>query len=125
MGLAISQVHKLRQVAVSIKAHVDLYGTFGLAELGPGKYGKAKLNKHGVEQIDLAAEFEPMLGSKLLDLPQQFMKYRLVEFGRLPFVHPSQRGTGAWIDGQVVQCLLGRRRSWPDLAGFCDRIFGR
>jgi len=59
---------------------------FGLAELGPGEHGEAKINNRGIKQVKLTVELEPMLGGKLTAALQQLVKYSFIKSGRLFFI---------------------------------------
>jgi len=109
MGFAIGKVHELRQVAIAIKTHMDIYGSLGLAEFGPGEHGQAEINDGDVKQVELAAEFESVFGSKLPGFLQQLVEHSLIQLGGLLFVHSGQGCPGARLYGQVVQlvCLGG------------------
>ena len=47
-----------------IEANMNLYGTFGAAEFGPGKDRKAEVNRGRVQGIKFVAEAEAMLRRK-------------------------------------------------------------
>ena len=65
---------------------------FGLAELGPGAHGEAKINNRGIKQVKLTVELEPMFGSKLAATLQQFIENGLIQDCRLFFINPGQCG---------------------------------
>lgn len=48
MGLAFGKIDKFREVAVTSQADVQFDSPFGLAELGPGKNGKAEIDNRGI-----------------------------------------------------------------------------
>lgn len=82
---------------------MKFYGTFGLAELGPGKNGEAKVDHVGVKQIEFAAEFKPVLRSKLTGPLQQLMEHSLIQFSRLLFLDPDQGGSGTRLEDNLWQ----------------------
>ena len=87
MMFAIGKRNKFRQVAVTIESDVYFYGPFGLAELGPGKDGKAEINNGGIKQVEFAVELEAMLGCKLAAALQQLVKDDFIKCGRLFFIN--------------------------------------
>jgi len=89
MMFAVSERDKFREVAVTIELDVYFNGAFGLAELGPGKDGKAEINNRGIKQVELAVELEPMLGGKLTATLQQLVKDSFIKSGRLFFINPG------------------------------------
>jgi hypothetical protein len=53
-------------MAVGIEAEMEFNRTLGLSESSPGENRQSKLDRGGIEQIDLSLELELMLGCTCL-----------------------------------------------------------
>ena len=62
MIFAIGNGQKRRDLAGIVQAVMELDGSFGSAELGPGKRGEAEIDDGGVQQVEGIFETEAMFG---------------------------------------------------------------
>ena len=72
-GFAICDHGEIRQIAVVVQEHMELNGTFGLTEVGPGEKTQTKVDGGGVEAEQLVLEAKLSLFARALataEVPQ-------------------------------------------------------
>ena len=105
MQLAVGQRHKGWQIAIGVYAEMQLDGTFGFPELGPGKHCKTQVNGGGVEQIELVFKLKTMTGRYFPTPVKEFEKQPFVQGGWLLFIHSGKSGSGKRLDGKMVELV--------------------
>ena len=85
-GLAFSDRYKLRKIAAMIQPNMEFDGSFGGAEISPGKDRQAQVDRRGIQRIQWMVETKMMTVSHPLATLQQLSKERLVQRLGLVFV---------------------------------------
>ena len=117
-SLAISDYGEVWQIAVMVQQQVELNGTFGLAEVSPGKQAETEVDGGGVEAEQLVLEAKLLLFARALAAAEvQQMKEGLLI--KLPGtvgigIGKSALGRGS-TQSQVTELAAGDGQSVADL----------
>ena len=113
VAFAFADRQKGRQQTVMVEADVQLDGSLGGTEFGPGKHRQTQVNGRGIEGVEFVLEAKTMPRCEALAAGQQLVEQRLVERIGLILVHPGKRCAGNLTATQVVE-LGGLRRQVTD-----------
>jgi hypothetical protein len=104
--LALDQIDKGRQVAISIQPDVKLSRPFGLLVLGPREQRERQLDQRGIQQVDLPVKLEGLVARRhRLTAGQQALEQLLIEGMWLLLIAAGQRCSAERFESQVIELV--------------------